>query len=249
MSGDTIMSISIDLTGSVAWVTGGAAGIGRAIVETLAGAGARVVSLDAAHGDQDGDGGPVIARALDVRDARQVEAVAADLAARGLEPDILVNDAGITRDGVVWKLSDDDWAAVLDVNLSGAFRMTRAVAPAMRRRGSGAIVNIASINGLRGKFGQANYAASKGGLIAFTRAVAKELARGQVRVNAVAPGFIETRMTRELPEKVLDQARAEAILGRLGRPEDIAHAVLFLVSPLASHITGQVLVVDGGQTV
>jgi len=150
---------------------------------------------------------------------------------------------------VVWKLSDEDWAAVLDVNLSGAFRMTRVAAPAMRRRGSGAIVNIASINGLRGKFGQANYAASKGGLIAFTRAVAKELAREKVRVNAVAPGFIETRMTRELPEKVLAQARAEAVLGRLGRPEDIAHAVLFLVSPLASHITGQVLVVDGGQLI
>ncbi len=243
------MSISIDLTGSVAWVTGGAAGIGRAIVETLAAAGARVVSLDVAGGGS-GDGQDrILARVLDVRDARQVEAVAAALAAEGLEPDILVNDAGITRDGVVWKLSDEDWAAVVDVNLGGAFRMTRAVAPAMRRRGSGAIVNIASINGLRGKFGQANYAASKGGLVAFTRAVAKELAREHVRVNAVAPGFIETRMTSALPEKVLDQARAEAILGRLGRPEDIAHAVLFLASPLAAHITGQVLVVDGGQTV
>ena len=243
------MSILIDLEGSVAWVTGGAAGIGRAIVDTLAAAGARVVSLDVAGGDAGGDGDLIVARALDVRDPRAVERVAADLATRGLEPDILVNDAGITRDGVVWKLSDEDWAAVLDVNLAGAFRMTRAVAPVMRRRQSGAIVNIASINGLRGKFGQANYAASKGGLIAFTRAVAKELAREHVRVNAVAPGFVETRMTRELPEKVLDQARAEAVLGRLGRPEDIAHAVLFLVSPLASHITGQVLVVDGGQTV
>lgn len=243
------MSIPIDLGGSVAWVTGGAAGIGRAIVETLAAAGARVVSLDVAEAAGRGDGGRILARALDVRDAGAVERTAGELAAEGLEPDILVNDAGITRDGVVWKLSDEDWAAVLDVNLNGAFRMTRAAAPAMRRRGSGAIVNVASINGLRGKFGQANYAASKGGLIAFTRAVAKELAREKVRVNAVAPGFVETRMTRELPEKVLDQARAEAILGRLGRPEDIAHAVLFLVSPLASHITGHVLVVDGGQTV
>jgi len=249
MSRKSAMPISIDLSGSVAWVTGGAAGIGRAIVETLASAGARVVSLDVAGETSGRPDDRILARALDVRDARQVEAVAADLAAQGLEPDILVNDAGITRDGVVWKLSDEDWAAVIDVNLAGAFRMTRAVAPAMRRRQSGAIVNIASINGLRGKFGQANYAASKGGLIAFTRAVAKELARARVRVNAVAPGFIETRMTRELPAAVLDQARAEAILGRLGRPEDIAHAVLFLVSPLASHITGQVLVVDGGQLV
>jgi 3-oxoacyl-[acyl-carrier protein] reductase len=150
---------------------------------------------------------------------------------------------------VVWKLSDEDWDAVLDVNLGGAFRMTRAAAPLMRARRRGAIVNIASINALRGKFGQANYAASKGGLISFTRAVAKELARERVRVNAVAPGFIDTPLTRALPEPVLAQARAEAVLGRLGEPADIAHAVAFLVSPLASHITGQVLVVDGGQTI
>jgi NAD(P)-dependent dehydrogenase (short-subunit alcohol dehydrogenase family) len=242
------MSLTIDLTGSVAWVTGGASGIGRAIVGALAGAGARVVSLDVGHGDAaEADG--VSTAALDVRDAAAVAAVTAGLASRGLEPDILVNDAGITRDGVVWKLSDEDWDAVLDVNLGGAFRMTRAAAPIMRARRRGAIVNIASINGLRGKFGQANYAASKGGLIAFTRAVAKELARERVRVNAVAPGFIDTPMTRALPEPVLAQARAEAVLGRLGDPADIAHAVVFLASPLASHITGQVLVVDGGQTI
>ena len=240
--------ITIDLTGSVAWVTGGASGIGRAIAGTLAGAGARVVSLDVGHRDaSEADG--VATLALDVRDPSAVAAVTAGLASRRLEPDILVNDAGITRDGVVWKLSDEDWDAVLDVNLGGAFRMTRAAAPLMRARRRGAIVNIASINGLRGKFGQANYAASKGGLIAFTRAVAKELARERVRVNAVAPGFIDTPMTRALPEPVLAQARAEAVLGRLGDPADIAHAVLFLVSPLASHITGQVLVVDGGQTI
>ncbi len=240
--------MTIDLTGSVAWVTGGASGIGRAIVGTLAGAGARVVSLDIGHRDA-GETDGIATVALDVRDPAAVATVTADLAARGLEPDVLVNDAGITRDGVVWKLSDADWDAVLDVNLGGAFRMTRAVAPFMRARRRGAIVNIASINGLRGKFGQANYAASKGGLIAFTRAVAKELARERVRVNAVAPGFIDTPMTRALPEPVLAQARAEAVLGRLGDPADIAHAVLFLVSPLASHITGQVLVVDGGQTI
>jgi len=241
------MSISIDLVNLVAWVTGGASGIGRATVETLAEAGARVVSLDVAHGEAEEDG-RILRLALDVRNPAAVKAVAADLSRRGLDPDILVNDAGITRDAVVWKLSDEEWDAVIDVNLSGAFRMTRAVAPIMRRRRAGAIVNVASINALRGKFGQANYAASKGGLIAFTRAVARELAREQIRVNAVAPGFVETPMTRALPEPVLAQARAEAILGRLGRPEDIAQAILFLVSPLASHITGQVLVVDGGQT-
>jgi len=240
--------ISIDFTGSVAWVTGGASGIGRAIVGALAGAGARVVSLDVGHRDAaEADGVSTVA--LDVRDRAAVTAVTAGLASRGLEPDILVNDAGITRDRVVWKLSDEEWDAVLDVNLGGAFRMTRAAAPLMRARRSGAIVNIASINGLRGKFGQANYAASKGGLIAFTRAVAKELARERVRVNAVAPGFIDTPMTRTLPEPVLAQARAEAVLGRLGDPADIAHAVVFLASPLASHITGQVLVVDGGQMI
>ena len=242
------MSVQIDLTGSVAWVTGGASGIGHAIVETLVAAGARTVSLDVGHREP-GEHGAGLRLPLDVREPAAVAAVGADLVRRGLEPDILVNDAGITRDGVVWKLSDDEWDAVLDVNLSGAFRMTRLAAPIMRRRKGGAIVNIASINGLRGKFGQANYAASKGGLIAFTRGVARELARERVRVNAIAPGFVETPMTRTLPEPVLAQARAEAILGRLGSPSDIANAVLFLVSPLAAHITGQVLVVDGGQTV
>lgn len=241
------MSLSIDLSGSVAWVTGGASGIGRATVETLAEAGARVVSLDVAHGEAEEDG-RILRLALDVRDAAAVQAVAADLGRRGLDPDILVNGAGITRDAVVWKLSDEAWDAVIDVNLSGAFRMTRAVAPIMRRRRAGAIVNVASINALRGKFGQANYAASKGGLIAFTRTVARELARFHVRVNAIAPGFIETPMTRALPADVRTQAESEILLGRLGRPEDVAHAVLFLVSPLASHITGHVLVVDGGQT-
>lgn len=244
------MSLSIDLSGQVAWLTGGASGIGRAIVTTVAAAGARVVSLDVAPVEPVGapDDRATCER-LDVRDSAAVEAVATRLCARGLEPDILVNCAGITRDGVVWKLTDEAWQAVLDVNLTGAFRMTRACVPVMRRRARGAIVNIASINALRGKFGQANYAASKGGLVAFTKTVARELARFHVRVNTIAPGFIETPMTRSLPADVRAQAQQEVLLGRLGRPEDIANAVLFLVSPLASHITGHVLVVDGGQTV
>jgi 3-oxoacyl-[acyl-carrier protein] reductase len=243
------MAIAIDLSGEVAWVTGGASGIGRATASTLARAGARVVALDVAAPDEDDATAGVTPVRLDVRDAAMVARVTAELVARGLEPSVLVNGAGITRDQVVWKLTDEMWAAVLDVNLTGAFRLTRACAPLMRQRGRGAIVNIASINALRGKVGQANYAASKGGLIAFTKTVARELARFGIRVNAVAPGFVDTPMTAALPPAVRAQAEAEVLLGRLGRPEDVAHAVLFLVSPLAAHVTGHVLVVDGGQTV
>jgi 3-oxoacyl-[acyl-carrier protein] reductase len=242
------MSISIDLTGQTAWVTGGASGIGAGIVKVLAAAGARVVSLDRNHLPT-GDGEPVVRVPLDVRDIASIDAAAASLIGRDLAPDILVNNAGIARDSVVWKMSDDDWQDVLEVNLSGAFRMTRACTPAMRRKRGGAIINIASINALRGKFGQSNYAASKGGLIAFTKAVARELARERVRVNAIAPGFIETPLTAALPEDVLDQARREILLGGFGKPADIGNAVLFLASPLASHITGQVLIVDGGQLI
>ena len=237
------MPVNIDLSQQVAWVTGGASGIGAAIVHALGEAGARVVSLDRSYAGADAKTGVK----LDVTDTSDVSGVVARLFAGKLQPDILVNNAGITRDGVVWKLTDDDWDAVLDVNLKGMFRMTRAVIPSMRERGSGAIVNIASINGIRGKFGQSNYAASKGGVIAFTKAVARETGRSGVRVNAIAPGFIETPLTDGLPSSVRDAARADVLLGRLGSPSDIASAVLFLASPLASHITGQVLVVDGGQ--
>ena len=229
-------------------MTGGASGIGAGIVKVLAAAGARVVSLDRNHLPT-GDEEPVIRVPLDVRDIASIDAAAASLIGRDLAPDILINNAGIARDSVVWKMSDDDWQDVLEVNLSGAFRMTRACTPAMRRKRGGAIINIASINALRGKFGQSNYAASKGGLIAFTKAVARELARERVRVNAIAPGFIETPLTAALPEDVLDQARREILLGGFGKPADIGNAVLFLASPLASHITGQVLVVDGGQLI
>ena len=239
------MPIAIDLSDRTAWVTGGGSGIGQAAARLLAAAGARVVTLDVApSADESG----IRACTLDVRDSAAVRALVQQLEADNLGPDILVNAAGITRDGVVWKLADSEWDEVIDVNLTGAFRMVRAVASGLRaRERGGSIVNVASINGIRGKFGQSNYAASKGGLIAFTRAVATELARDRIRVNAVAPGFTDTPMTASLPRESVERAKREILLGRLARPEDIASAVLFLASDLSSFITGQVLVVDGGQ--
>jgi acetoacetyl-CoA reductase/3-oxoacyl-[acyl-carrier protein] reductase len=244
------MSITIDLAGATAWVTGGASGIGAEIVTTLAAAGARVVSLDrlypksdAAHRPQPG----VTHVHVDLGDLQSIERVAQELADSGFEPSILVNNAGVTRDGAMWNLTDEQWTAVIDVNLTAAFRLTRRVVPAMRERHAGAIVNMASVNGIRGKFGQANYAASKGGLIAFTKALARELGPRGIRVNAIAPGMIDTPMTGGLTDDVRQQAKSESALGRLGHPSDIANAVLFLVSPLAAHVTGHVLVVDGGQ--
>lgn len=241
------MPAQIDLTGHVAWVTGGASGIGAAIAATLNGAGARVVSLDCTHEEGDVVRDGIVCSRLDVRRGDDVRRVVRTHIDAGVGPDLLVNAAGITHDGVVWKLTDEDWADVIDVNLTGAFRMVRACAPYMRACRRGAIVNVASINALRGKFGQSNYAASKGGLVAFTRAIATELAREGIRVNAVAPGMIDTPMTRALGEEVRARAAAEAVIGRIGSPQDVANAALFLASPLASHITGHVLVVDGGQ--
>lgn len=230
----------LDLSGRVAWVTGAARGIGLACVQLLQAHGATVVALDL----QPGPTGRALA--LDVADSRAVNEVAARLAAEGLMPDLLVNNAGVTRDAVLWKLSDEDWATVMRVNLDGAFHLTRACTPLMRQKG-GSIVNVASINGERGKFGQSNYCASKAALIGFTKAAARELGRFGVRVNAVAPGMVETAMTEGVPPEARQRALDETLLGRLAQPADIANAVLFLCSRLAGHITGQVLRVDGGQ--
>jgi 3-oxoacyl-[acyl-carrier protein] reductase len=241
------MPIALDLTGCTVWCTGAAAGIGLAVSDAARAAGARVVRLDQAFAGIAAHDGELLV-GLDVRHSAAVNEVAEDLNARDWGPDVLVNCAGVTRDGMSWRLADDAWADVIDVNLSGAFRMARAVTPGMRSRRAGAIINIASINGLRGKAGQANYSASKGGLIAFTRTLARELGPTGVRVNAVAPGFIDTDMTARLPLDVRLRAIGESALGRAGAPADVASAVLFLASPLAAYITGHVLVVDGGQT-
>jgi 3-oxoacyl-[acyl-carrier protein] reductase len=240
----------IDLSTRVALVTGGSRGIGRAITEALHQAGARVAVLgrDAARADDAARalGERAFAVAADVADASQV-AAAVDAVEQGLGPvDILVNNAGLTKDGLLARMSGEDWDRVLDANLKGAFLMTKAVTRGMMKRRWGRVINITSVVGLIGNAGQANYSASKAGLVGLTKAVARELASRNVLVNAVAPGFIDTDMTRALTDQQRDTLRAQIPLGRLGQGTDVAHAVLFLASNLADYITGQVLVVDGG---
>ena len=238
-------SASFDFHGEVAIVTGGASGIGRAIVDALVLAGARVHVLDK-HFDS-GIAGGVVCHPIDLRDPHAPAQVVQRVFSLEGRIDHLVNNAGLARDAVLWKLDDDAWDEVLDVNLGAAFRMLRAIAPLMRERGKGRIVQIASINGLRSKFGQANYSASKAGVIALTRTAARELGRFGITVNAIAPGLIETPMTHSLPDEVRERARAETASGRIGLPGDVAAVVLFLLSDASAHVTGTVLPVDGGQ--
>lgn len=233
---------SFDLEGAGALVLGGGGGIGGAVVSRLAAAGARVVSADRAHTIDD----PSHIH-CDLADPTDAERAVAGAVERLGQLDVVVHCAGITRDGVHWKLSDEDWRAVMAVNLDSAFHLLRAAAPHLRRSQRAAVVLVSSINGERGKFGQSNYSASKAGLIALAKSAARELGAHGVRVNAVAPGMIDTELTRALPEAVREQAVRETALGRAGAPEDVADAVLFLVSALARHVTGQVLRVDGGQ--
>ena len=247
------MASTIDLSGRTAFVTGSTRGIGLAIAQVLYGAGAKV-----AVAGRDAERARAVAASLgdrasgvacDVAQSAQVTA-AVSAAEAVLGPiDILVNNAGLARDNILLRLSDEDWDAVLDANLKGAFHTTRAVIKGMMKRRSGRIINITSIVGLVGNKGQANYAASKAGLIGFTKSVAKEYASHNILVNCVAPGFIETDMTASLPDEARATLLEDIALGRLGRPEDVAGTVLFLASDLAAYITGQVLVVDGGMVI
>ncbi len=241
------------LKDKVAVITGASRGIGRSIALTLAAEGARIVAsarngaeLEKLVAEIKGMGGEAIAVAGDVSVSADADRLVESAVAAYGRLDILVNNAGITRDGLLLRMKDEDWDAVLNVNLKGAFLCSRSAAKIMSKQRYGRIVNISSVVGEMGNAGQANYCASKAGLLGLTKSVARELARRNVTVNAVTPGFIVTDMTEALPEKAREELASQIPLGRLGEAEDIAHAVLFLVSDRAGYVTGQVLGVNGG---
>lgn len=249
--------MDLGLMGQAAIVTGGRSGIGAAIALGLAHEGCDVAVVDRVVDDRARE----LARGIeaagrraqlleaDVRDFAAAEAVVGDAVKAFGRLDILVGNAGVTADALSWKMTEEQWDTVLDVNLKGCFAYARAAAPVLRERRGGRIVFIASINGLRGKAGQANYAASKAGIIALGKTLARELGRSNVTVNVVAPGMVRTGMTEALPGEVVQRAVDETVLGRIATPEDIADAVVFLCSERARHVTGAVLRVDGGQDI
>ncbi len=242
-----------NLNKKVAIVTGASRGIGRTIAETLAQAGAHIVCVsrnenaleDTANSIQ-AEGGSASVQSCDVSSLSAFEALASNTASAFGRIDILINNAGITRDTLIMRMSDDDWDTVIQVNLKGAFNGTKAVTRQMMKQRAGRIINISSVVGLMGNAGQANYAASKAGLLGLTKATAKELASRGITANAIAPGYIETDMTEDLGEKARDTLLTQIPLGRIGATNDIAAAALFLTSDEAGYITGQTVTVDGG---
>ncbi len=240
------------LKGKVAMVTGSSRGIGNAIAKKYLEEGAKVILIDR---DEEGvkksiedmkQYGDAVGYAMDVTDRARIAEVFESVVKDHGTLDILVNNAGITQDAQMYKMTEEQWDSVINVNLKGVFNCAQEAVKIMREKKSGAIINISSVVGLYGNFGQVNYAATKSGVIGMTKSLAKEVGRKNVTVNAVAPGFIMTEMTEKMPEKVLDMMKEKAPLGRLGMPEDIANACLFLASDEASFVTGTVLSVDGG---
>jgi len=243
----------MNFTGKVVIVTGSARGIGRAIAQTFADQGAHVVISDLEQALVESVAAQIGRGAIGVKanviDSSEIDALVENVVQKLGRIDVVVNNAGVTRDTLMIRMDEKDWDLVLDINLKGAFLVTKAVARVMMKQRSGRIVNISSVVGLGGNAGQANYAASKAGLIGLTKSAAKELCSRGITVNAVAPGFIETEMTHNLSEAAREAFLVRALIKRSGLPSDVAAAVLFLASDEASYITGQVLAVDGGLSV
>jgi 3-oxoacyl-[acyl-carrier protein] reductase len=245
----------VDLTGQIALVTGASRGIGRAIALKLASCGATIAAIARTLDGLEPTvqaireaGGTIEAYAVNVADSIQVQQAVDDIEAKFQRVHVLVNNAGVTRDGLMLRMDDNAWQEVIDTNLKGTFLFSKAVGTCMMRARYGRIVNISSVSGLAGNPGQANYSASKAGVIGFSKTVARELGSRGITVNVVAPGFITTDMTNILPDKIKAEVKERIPLRRLGTPEDVADLVCYLASPAASYITGQVIAVDGGMT-
>lgn len=240
------------LKDQVAFVTGATAGIGKSIAEAFVQAGAKVIALgtNRERGDalEKDSHGAITFMQVDVSDKAQVEKAIEETLSKFQKIDVLINNAGITRDGLLMRMSDEDWERVLAVNLTSCFYTARAVMRPFMKAKKGKIINVSSVVGMMGNAGQTNYAASKGALISFSKSLAKEVASRGITVNCIAPGYIDTSMTEKIPEAKRQEAIAHIPLGRMGSPEDIAQACLFLATSAADYITGQVLVVDGGLT-